>query len=93
MSDSARNFGRVARLFRSRGAAMEGPSSSGGPEDLLSALPPNEFSVAELEEFRDFMVEGGSDEMADPAFKERLRRDLWWVMVSRLSAKGRTPDS
>jgi hypothetical protein len=72
---------------------MEDPSSFEGPEDLFSALPLDEFSVAELEEFRDFMVEGGIDEMADPAFKERLRRDLWWMMVSRLSAKGRTPDS
>ncbi len=93
MSDSIRNSGRVARLLRSRGTAMEGSSSFEGPDDLLSALPADELSVAELEEFRDFMVEGGIDEMADPAFKERLRRDLWWMMVSRLSAKGRTPDS
>lgn len=93
MSDSVLNFGRVTRLLRSRRAAVERTSSSEGPEDLLSALPADEFSVSELEEFRDFMVEGKSDEVADPEFKERLRRDLWWMMVSRLSNKDQMPDS
>jgi len=93
MSDSIRNSGRVARLFRSRETGLDGPNSSGTPEDLVSGLSPNEFSVSELEEFREFIADGDSGELADPAFKERLRRDLWWMMVSRLSNKGETPDS
>lgn len=93
MSDSVRNLGRVARLFQSRGTGLTGSSLSATPEDLISASSPNEFTVSELEEFREFIAEGDSGELADPAFKERLRRDLWWMMVSRLSAKGETPDS
>ena len=93
MSISGRNFGRMARVRPSRDKGEETPRSSKASQDLLSALPDEEFTVDDLEEFREFMAEAKTDELADPAFKERLRRDLWWMMVSRLSSKDEMPDS
>jgi len=53
--------------------------------DALSREGWDPESLGELREFADDEPPG---EPADPVFKERLRLDLWWLIVTRLEAFG-----
>ena len=71
---------------------------SGRPMPITMQVGVDEFvseelSVGDIEEFREFMASDEETPQADPVFKERLRRDLWWNMVSRLGHRGNIPDS
>ena len=93
MSHSLRNAKRIAGVRRSGGDSTGEQRASAVMEDPLSEFSSEEFSAADIEEFREFMASGEDEPQADPLFKERLRRDLWWTMVSRLSHRGKVPDS
>jgi hypothetical protein len=68
------------RSRRERDRGREGPA---GPAEIAS-----EYSTPELEEFlRGDLVPG----QADPAFRERLRGELW-ELVQRLYARSRPGD-
>ena len=61
--------------------------------DALSSMSPEELSGIDIDEFRDFMMGGEGDVPVGQNFKEGLRRELWWMMVSRLVRGGRAPSS
>ena len=88
MSSPMRNAKKRISLKRSevnQGGERRLPlASQEGVDEILS----EELSVADVEEFREFMASGEDVPQADPVFKERLRRDLWWTMVSRLGQRG-----
>ena len=93
MSSPMRNAKKRISLKRSevdQGGGRRIPAEMHeGVDEILS----QELSVADLEEFRAFMASDEGIPQADPAFKERLRQDLWWTMVSRLGQRGKVPDS
>jgi hypothetical protein len=44
------------------------------------------WGASDLEALQEFVADDGTDwpdGLADPVFKERLRMDAWWMIVSR----------
>ena len=94
MSSSMRNAKKRVALKRSEVDQGGDRRASWMKEDDVASALSEELSVGDIEEFREFMASGGEDgPQADPVFKEKLRRDLWWNMVSRLGQRGKVPDS
>ena len=93
MSQSLRNSKKMMGLRNSETSASRKSSSPISAEELFVEGAGEELSVADLEEFREFMASGEGEPAADPVFKEKLRRDLWWTMISRLAHRGKVPDS
>ncbi|MAI78687.1 MAG: hypothetical protein CL917_07095 [Deltaproteobacteria bacterium] len=62
--------------------------------EALLGMSPEELSGIDIDEFREFMMGGEEHVPTSPQFKEGLRRELWWMMVSRLVRRGRaqTPE-
>ena len=95
MSNPLRFLKRRAEALQSGEPAESNAESVLDPElrDLLSAMSAEELAAIDLDELREFMADEGEGPVADPVFKEQLRRELWWMMVSRLAPPGRTPSS
>ncbi len=67
-SRGAKRLGRLSRLDADR-------------EDEMMDDAPIEITADEL---REFLEADGLDVRADPTFKERLRRELWEIVRSRV---------
>jgi hypothetical protein len=93
MSSPVRNTKKRISLKRSEVRRETGRSVSRITEEGADEILGQELSAADIEEFREFMASGEDTPEADPLFKERLRRELWWSMVSRSAQKGNVPES
>jgi hypothetical protein len=47
------------------------------------------WSAEDLADLREFVTASPAVDPPDPAFKERLRLDLWWLIVTRWTAARR----
>ena len=92
MSSSVRNVKKKISLKRSE-VGQESSRSRMMTEEGADEILGQELSAADIEEFREFMASDEDTPEADPLFKERLRRDLWWSMISRSAQKGDVPES
>lgn len=93
MSSSVRNVKKKISLKRSEVGRESSRSRMMMTEEGADEILGQELSAADIEEFREFMASGEDTPEADPLFKERLRRDLWWSMISRSAQKGDVPES
>ncbi|MCH2184771.1 hypothetical protein MK280_02755 [Myxococcota bacterium] len=91
------------RFFKRRGRMDLANSRANSPEilvdldhgfeELVASMSAEELAAVDLDDLREFMEESEEVPMADPVFKERLRKELWWMMVSRLVPSGEKPPS
>jgi hypothetical protein len=71
-----------------RAVCTDASAVRGELEAQLDALEAEGWSEHELEALREFVANDGPAVTADRAFKERLRMDLWWMIVTRISSIG-----
>ena len=76
ISRGAKKEGRVSRLDANREAEMM--------DDGLAEVT--------ADELREFLEADGLDVRADPTFKERLRRQLWEIVRSRVGTESSGSD-
>ena len=93
MSSPVRNAKKRISLKRSEVHQESGLSVPMAMHADADEILSQELSVADIEEFREFMASADGTAQADPLFKERLRRDLWSRVVSRSAQRGNVPDS
>ncbi len=64
------------------------------PRRQASSVPceggrPKEDALMSADELLEFLDGSSTDDPADPAFRERLRLELWWLMIRRFSGTDR----
>jgi hypothetical protein len=83
--DNGKNGGRGHRGEGSKGGEAE--------YEIERWIDPSSLSEDELLELQEFMLGDHLGSVADPHFKERLRRDLWCLLVTRLRGGSSSPRS
>ena len=95
MTNPSRFFKPVVGPNEERRATLSTRMSGAEAEfqEALVTMSSEELSGIDIDEFREFVMGSETDLPVRHEFKEGLRRELWWMMVSRLVRRARSPSS